>query len=132
MREVCHNVITEPELIPIENNYLGIRNATGDKSRPDVSGVGVWGAYEKTYLDVLITHPNCPTYADKPIESVYRMKEREKKAKYTVLYGFYRLREHHLHLSLDQLLEDGEKKLISITKELLPSLQTKGMRNILM
>jgi hypothetical protein len=83
MREVCHNVITEPELIPIENNCLGIRNATGDKSRPDVSGVGVWGAYEKTYLDVLITHPNCPTYADKPIGSVYRMKEREKKAKYT-------------------------------------------------
>ena len=82
MSEVCRNVQTEPELIPLENNCLGIRNATGENARPDVVGVGLWGSYEKTFTDILITHLNCPAYAGKPIAQVLKSKEREKKAKY--------------------------------------------------
>ncbi len=82
MREVCHNVRVEPELIPLENNCLGIQSANGDNARPDVAGVGVHGAFDETYIDILITHPNCQSYADKPISQVYHMKEREKKVKY--------------------------------------------------
>ena len=82
MSEVCYDVKTEPDLIPLENNCLGINAETGDRSKPDVSGVGVWGSYEKTYLDILITHPNCQTYVEKTISQIYQLNERRKKAKY--------------------------------------------------
>ena len=55
---------------------------TGDNARTDVAGVGVYGAFEETHLDILITHPNCQSYVDKPISQVYHAKEREKKVKY--------------------------------------------------
>ena len=51
MMEVCHNVQIKPELLPIENNSSPLRGNTAEKARLDVAGVGVWGAYEKTYLD---------------------------------------------------------------------------------
>ena len=65
MEEVCYNVQTEPELLPItETHFLHQETETGDKSRPDVAGVGVWGVHEKTFLDIMITHPNCPSYVE--------------------------------------------------------------------
>ena len=85
MKEVCHDVRTEPELMPIDGNHYLSRTTTttADGSRPDVVGTGVWGAYEKTFLDIIITHPNCPSYVNKPVEKLYAMKEREKKCKYS-------------------------------------------------
>ena len=81
MKEVCHNVQIEPELLPIEGDGPR-RGNTAEKARLDVAGVGVWGAYEKTFLDIRIMHPNCPTYANKSIEDVYKVHEKEKKNKY--------------------------------------------------
>ena len=81
MVEVCHDVKTEPELIPLENNSLGVNSATGERARPDVSGVGVWGGYERTFLDIIITHPNCPTYANMPADQLYQLMENQKKGK---------------------------------------------------
>ena len=81
MREVCHNVQVEPELLPIESDALR-RGNIAEKARLDVAGVGVWGAYEKTFLDIRIMHPNAPTYVNKPIEQVYELHENEKKRQY--------------------------------------------------
>ena len=81
MKEVCHNVQIEPELLPIEGDGPR-RGNIAEKARLDVAGVGVWGAYEKTFLDIRIMHPNCPTYVNKPIDSVYVLHENEKKNKY--------------------------------------------------
>ena len=82
MREVCHNVAVEPELLPIERDSPSRRGNTAEKARLDVAGVGVWGAYEKTYLDIRIMHPNSPSYVNKPIKDVYVSHEQEKKRKY--------------------------------------------------
>ena len=60
LREVCHDVKIEPELLPIDGDSLTKGNHA-EKARLDVSGIGVWGAYEKTYLDIRIMHPNCPS-----------------------------------------------------------------------
>ena len=81
MKEVCHNVQIEPQLLPIENEGQRTGN-TAEKSRLDVSGVGVWGEYEKTFLDIRIMHPNSPSYQHKPIEQVYVQHENEKKRAY--------------------------------------------------
>ena len=48
----------------------------------DVAGVGVWGAYEKTFLDIRITHPNCKTHVNQPIKDVYAHHEQLKKREY--------------------------------------------------
>ena len=61
MREVCHNVQVEPHLLPIEHDNTRGGNRA-EKARLDASGVGVWGAYERTFLDIRVTHPNSPSY----------------------------------------------------------------------
>ena len=81
MKEVCHNVQIEPELLPIESDNPPRRGNTTEKARLDVAGVRVWGAYEKSYLDVRIVHPNYPSYVNKPINDVYVSHEQEKKTK---------------------------------------------------
>ena len=80
MKEVCRNVRTEPSLIPIDSNNM--YNLEDDNKRPDVAGVGVWGPYEITFLDIMITHPNCSSYINKSIDQIYANQERIKKRKY--------------------------------------------------
>ena len=63
MKEVCHNVQIEPQLLPIENEGQRTGN-TAEKSRLDVSGVGVWGEYEKNlfgYKDYAPQFSELPT-----------------------------------------------------------------------
>ena len=81
MREVCHDVKVEPELLPLDSEVDRAGNVA-EKARLDVSGIGVWGSYERSFLDVRIIHPNAPSYMDKPIEKVYEIHEKEKKRMY--------------------------------------------------
>ena len=69
IKEVCHNVQTEPELLPIEGETSRSGNIA-EKARLDVAEVGVWGAYERTFLDIRITHPNCPSHVNKPVKHI--------------------------------------------------------------
>ena len=82
MQEVCHDVKIEPALLPVANEHLlNERTNTQENSRLDVSGVGLWSPHEKTFLDIRVTHPNCPSYINKNIEQVYEAQEKEKKQK---------------------------------------------------
>ena len=81
MREVCHDVKVEPELLPLDSEVDHAGNVA-EKARLDVSGIGVWGSYERSFLDVRIVHPNAPSYVNKPIEKVYETHEKEKKRMY--------------------------------------------------
>ena len=81
MREVCKDVKVEPELLPLETDR--IRNGNlANKARLDVSGNGVWGPFEKTFLDIRVMHPNAPSYRNKSISQVYATHEKEKKRSY--------------------------------------------------
>lgn len=80
LREVCKDVKTEPELLPIGN--IEMHGKTGDQARPDVSAVGVWSSMERTFLDVCIIHPNSPSYRDKTPASLYKTHECKKKNAY--------------------------------------------------
>ena len=82
MKEVCHDVHTEPVLQPIDRDARPRRGNLAEKARLDVAGVGVWGAYEKTFLDIRITHPNCKTHVNQPIQDVYAHHEQLKKREY--------------------------------------------------
>ena len=81
MREVCNDVRVEPELLPL-NNEQTVNGNVAQRARLDVSGNGVWGPQERTFLDVRIMHPNAPSYREKDIQQVYRQHEQEKKRTY--------------------------------------------------
>ena len=78
-REVCHNV--KIELFPIENDD-SIAGNKAERARLDVSGIGVWGSYEKTFLDIRVMHPNSPSYRNKTQEQLFEIQEKEKKRGY--------------------------------------------------
>jgi len=51
MQEVCSDVRIEPELMPLDNNFMRNGN-NAENARLDVSGIGVWGPFERTFLDI--------------------------------------------------------------------------------
>ena len=81
LKEICKDVRVEPPLLPVGDVHIGSTIIT-DKSRLDVSAVGLWSANEKTYLDVRVVHPNSPSYLSKSSDEIYEQHEREKKRNY--------------------------------------------------
>ena len=81
MREVCTDVRIEPPLLPLANDQL-VSGNQAENARLDVSGIGIWGPMQKTFLDIRVMHPNSPTYINKDIDQVYKTHEREKKRTY--------------------------------------------------
>ena len=82
LKEVCKDVRTEPELLPIGDTEVQ-SSIKGDKARADVSAVGFWSPMERTFLDVQIIHPNSSSYLATTQHQLYIQKENEKKACYT-------------------------------------------------
>ena len=58
MQEVCSDVRFEPELMPLDNNLMRNGN-NAENARLDVSGIGVWGPFERTFLDIKSYAPEC-------------------------------------------------------------------------
>ena len=82
MREVCKDVQTEPELIPLHAEDLSRSSNRADKARLDISARGVWSPMERAFFDIRVTHPNAPSMRQKTLEQIYNAHEREKKALY--------------------------------------------------
>jgi hypothetical protein len=80
MREVCTDVKIEPELLPLNNTHLNGNEA--EKARLDVSGIGVWAPFERSFIDVRIVHLNCASYVNKDKAKVYAQHENQKKNAY--------------------------------------------------
>ena len=81
LKDVCKDVRIEPELMPIGSGGTESSNASL-KARLDVSAIGIWGPMERTFLDVRVVHPNCPSYVGKKVEKIYEQNEKEKKRVY--------------------------------------------------
>ena len=81
LRDVCKDVKIEPELLPVGNSSVG-NSTKGEKSRLDVSAVGVWSPMERTFMDVKVVHPNAPSHKDKDLPQIFKESETAKKHKY--------------------------------------------------
>ena len=81
-REVCKDVdvAVEPQLLPLENEIVD--GASGDRAAPDISSRGIWSAFERTFFDVRVLHPNAPSYQSSSLSSLYSNHEKEKMRKY--------------------------------------------------
>ena len=81
LREICHDVKTEPELMPIYCKD-SIQGNDTENARLDISARGLYGPLQKTMFDVRIFHRNALTYRNRDVSSVYKQHEEEKRKKY--------------------------------------------------
>ena len=79
LRNVCKDVKIEPQLIPNQNENAG-SNAEG--ARLDISAIGLWSSYERTFFDVRVTHPTAISHIKKPLPYLYIENENQKKSMY--------------------------------------------------
>ena len=79
-REVCRDVVSEPQLLPIDTEEVDGTHA--DRGAPDVSSRGLWSTFERTFFDVRVLHPNAPSYRSTDLSALYRTHEQEKMCKY--------------------------------------------------
>ena len=80
-REVCHDAVVEPSLLPLTNEE--VQGVTGDRGAgPDISSRGLWSTFERTFYDIRVLHPNAPSYLNKYLSTLYRSHEQEKMRTY--------------------------------------------------
>ena len=79
-KEVCRDVVTEPQLIPLETEI--VNGTQADRAATDVSSRGMWSTFQRTFFDVQVLHPNCPSYRNVPIDKLYERAEKNKMRKY--------------------------------------------------
>ena len=79
-REVCKDVVVEPLLLPLDGE--DIQGVQGDRAAPDISSRGLWSAFERTFYDVRVFHPNAPSHIMSNIDQLYCTQEQEKMRKY--------------------------------------------------
>ena len=82
LKEVCKDVVVEPTLLPVDPDNYAPRTNTEDGARLDVSARGLYSTFERTFIDVRVTHPNCVSNVHKPLEKIYQEHEQLKKAEY--------------------------------------------------
>ena len=82
LREICKGVETEPRLIPTKAEEMDASSNSKDQARLDIAATGLWSPFERTFLDVRITHPNAPSNRSKTLDRLYHRNEQEKKTKY--------------------------------------------------
>ena len=79
----CKSVEIEQQLLPNEGELDNIKGVEkGDESRMDVTAVGFWGACQRAFFDIRVCDPFAPSYSQKPITSLLKSQEQEKKRKY--------------------------------------------------
>ena len=73
----------EPQLQKVnEGDCLKPKTITGDQAWLDVSARGVWNPFDKTFLVISVSHPNCSSNRTKTLQEVYEENEKEKKDEY--------------------------------------------------
>ena len=76
LKEVCKDIKIEPSLIPTDADV--IHGNVSENARLDISAIGIWSQYQKTFMDVRVTHPTADSHIVKTTEALYRENEREK------------------------------------------------------
>jgi hypothetical protein len=79
-REICRDVVTEPALIPLDNEEIFGTDA--DRAATVVSSGGLWITFEQTFFDICVTHPNSPTYDKMDMKQIYQLHDVRKMKTY--------------------------------------------------
>ena len=84
MTELCHNVVIEPHLQPLNGETLqGASSITQNGARLDVAADGFWGSrFERAFFDVRVFNPHAPSNQRSSPQACYRSHESAKKRAY--------------------------------------------------
>jgi len=84
LREVCHQVTTEPALQPLTGESIQPKSAIkDDNARSDVKADGFWScSQQSTYFDIKVFNPTSTSYLKKPLPSLYKTHEQSKRRDY--------------------------------------------------
>lgn len=83
LREVCHDVATEPTLLPLEGENLQYRTAnTSPEARVDISARGFWTRGQRAFLDIRIFNPMATCHRGLSLEAAHQRNEQEKTRAY--------------------------------------------------
>ena len=80
-KEVCKDVITEPRLLPLNDEE--VNGTSAERAAPDISSRGMWSTFERTFYDVRVLHPNSQSYMNTTMPKLYEKHEKEKMKKYS-------------------------------------------------
>ena len=75
-------VTTEEILSPCDGFRLRIGGNTEAEARMDITGVGLWGPMQKSFMDIRVFHPGAPSYRDRPPAQLYKSHAAAKKRAY--------------------------------------------------
>ena len=78
----CRDVKVEPGMIPVNASHYKRSTITQDDARLDVSAIGVYSPFERTFFDIRVTHPNCASNEFKDLKQIYSEQEKAKKDAY--------------------------------------------------
>ena len=78
----CRDVKVEPGMIPVNATHYKRSTITQDDARLDVSAVGVYSLFERSFFDIRVTHPNCASNEFKDLEQIYSEQVKAKKDAY--------------------------------------------------
>lgn len=79
LREVCHDVSTEPTLLPLEGEQMQYRTANiTNEARVDISARGFWTRGQKAFADIRIFDPMAACHRELSLEAAHQRNEREK------------------------------------------------------
>ena len=81
-KKVCYDVQIEPPLQTVEDMNFHRSANVNDEARLDVRAKGFWRQGQNAFFDVRITNAGNDSQKDKPIKSVLKKHEQEKKRQY--------------------------------------------------
>ena len=84
MKEVCHNVSTEPHLQPVTREQLRHRTANREEgARLDVVVTNFWGRdRQQAYFDIGVFNPFAQTHRTSTLSQCHKRQEQEKRRTY--------------------------------------------------
>ena len=83
LKEACHDVATEPLLLPLQEEQLIYQTAnTSRDARVDISARGFWTRGQRAFFDIRIFDPTARSHRNLSLEAAHRRNEQEKSRAY--------------------------------------------------
>ena len=78
----CKDVKVEPSMAPVNASLYSSSTITQSDARLDISAIGVYSPFERSFFDIRVTHPNCASNEYKPLKQIYQEHEKAKRSAY--------------------------------------------------
>ena len=82
LRNICKDVEIEPGLHSVDGATFGKSANISDEARLDIRARGFWRPGQNAFFDIRVTNADCESQKTKPIKSILRKHEMEKKRQY--------------------------------------------------